>query len=293
MHSICLLVTEVTSGYRADPPTINSLRNTTGSARNSMAEQTSKPESAKTIRETDDFALAESDRLIRGSRHAALAVLEPGTGHPTVSRTLVATDSGGRPIILVSALSSHTKALVADQRAGLLFGEPGKGDPLAHPRITLKCRAEHITFDSSERPALRRRFLARHPKSALYIDFPDFSFFRLVPVSASLNGGFGKAYELTDDDLDIASPAASELAEMEEGAIAHMNADHSDAIDLYAARFAGEKEGGWRICGIDPAGFEILRGDQLRRIRFPEPLKKAADLRKILADLAKSARAND
>jgi heme iron utilization protein len=258
-----------------------------------MSEETRKPEAAKTIRETDEFARTEADRLIRGSRHAALSVLEPMTGHPIVSRALVATDSVGRPIILVSALSSHTKALLADARAGLLFGEPGKGDPLAHPRISLKCRAEHITRDSAERPALRRRFLARHPKAELYIDFPDFSFFRLLPLSASLNGGFGKAYELSGNDLDIPSPAASALADMEEGAIAHMNADHSDAIDLYAAHLAGEKESGWRICGIDPAGFEVQRGDQLRRIRFPKLLDDAGDLRKVLADLAKSARAND
>jgi heme iron utilization protein len=254
-----------------------------------MSEEMRKPEAAKTIRETDEFALTEADRLIRGSRHAALSVLEPVTGHPIVSRTLVATDSVGRPIILVSALSSHTKALLADARAGLLFGEPGKGDPLAHPRISLKCRAEHITRDSSELPALRRRF----PKSELYIDFPDFSFFRLLPLAASLNGGFGKAYELSGDDLDIASPAASALADMEEGALVHMNADHSDAIDLYAAHLAGEKESGWRICGIDPAGFEIQRGDQLRRIRFPKLLDDAGDLRRALAELAKSARAND
>jgi hypothetical protein len=42
-----------------------------------MSEETRKPEAAKTIRETDEFALTEADRLIRGSRHAALSVLEP------------------------------------------------------------------------------------------------------------------------------------------------------------------------------------------------------------------------
>ena len=242
------------------------------------------------IRETDDKAIVTADRLIRGSRHAALGVVEPQGGFPAVSRALVATDAEGVPVILVSAQSSHTKALTADPRASLLFGEPGKGDPLAHPRITVRCRAEQLAGNAPERPAVRQRFLARHPKAELYIDFPDFRFFRLVPLGASLNAGFGKAYELDAADLAVTSPATEALSAMEEGALAHMNADHADAVDLYAAEFAGEKDTGWRMTGIDAAGFEIANGDRLRRIRFSEPLHSAGDLRTILAAMAKQAR---
>ncbi len=104
----------------------------------------------KVIRETDAEAIRLAKTLIRTRRYGALAVLDPQTGGPLVSRVGVATDLDGTPLILVSMLSAHTQALIADPRCSLLLGEPGKGDPLAHPRISLICRAERIERDSAE-----------------------------------------------------------------------------------------------------------------------------------------------
>ena len=133
------------------------------------------------LRETDDEARRLARVLLRSARSCALAVLEPETGTPFASRTLTGTDTDGTPVILVSALSVHTQALRADPRASLLAGEPGKGDPLAHPRLTVICAAEEIARGSDAHAGLRERFVRRHPKAKLYVDFPDFAFFRLVP----------------------------------------------------------------------------------------------------------------
>lgn len=162
------------------------------------------------LRETDEDARRQARILLRSARHAALAVLDPETGFPTVSRVLTGTDIDGVPVILVSGLSAHTKALSKDPRASALFGEPGKGDPLAHPRLSVQCRAERVDRGSPLHERIRARFLARHPKAKLYVDFPDFCFFRLMPLAASLNGGFGKAYVLPGEDLMILS-AANEI----------------------------------------------------------------------------------
>lgn len=247
-------------------------------------------EKNKTIRDTDDEARALARNLISRARFGSLAVLLPETGDPFASRTAVACDTDRTPVILVSQLSAHTAGLANDPRVSLLLGEPGKGDPLAHPRVTLQCRATRIPADDPSRAALRARFLRRHPKSALYADFPDFSFFRLEPRSASLNGGFGKAYILEPRDFLIDSPASGGLAELEESAIDHMNEDHADAIALYAQVLAGDKSGKWTICGIDAAGFDIASGDRLQRIEFDAPLEHADQLRSKLAKLAKRAR---
>jgi putative heme iron utilization protein len=158
----------------------------------------------KTLRDTDDAARQLARELVLTARFGAIAVIDPQTGYPNSSRVLTATDGGGNPVILASRLAAHTKALLASPRCSLLIGEPGKGDPLAWPRISLQCDAEQIGSAHPEREHLRTRFLRRHPKASLYIDFPDFMFFRLVPVAASLNGGFGKAYALTPDDLGLA-----------------------------------------------------------------------------------------
>jgi len=246
-------------------------------------------EPVKTIRDTDEDARRLARKLIRGARFGAISVIEPGNGFPFASRVLTGTDVDGAPIILVSGLSVHTDALLADQRASLLFGEPGKGDPLAHPRITVRTRAERIARDDPAHDRLRARFIARHPKATLYADFPDFAFFRMMPQSASLNGGFGKAYVLEAADLVIASPAMADVAELEPGAIAHINADHADAVDLYAGVYGKSRKTGWKICGIDCAGLDLCNGDELLRIEFDVPLGQASELRSKLAALARSA----
>ena len=153
------------------------------------------------IRPTDEEARLLARRLILTAPHIALAFHDPDTGWPAISRTLVAVDDAGIPFILVSSLAAHTRALLHDERCSFLAGEPGKGDPLAHPRISVQAKAERIDREDPFHPALRQLFLARHPKTSLYIDFPDFSFFRLMPQSASLNGGFGRAFVLKTEDL--------------------------------------------------------------------------------------------
>ena len=157
----------------------------------------------KVLRDTDEQARDQARELIITARFAAMAVIDPETGYPNSSRVLTATDAASLPVVLASRLAAHTKALLQSPRCSLLFGEPGKGDPLAWPRISLQCDAHPITADDPERPHLRARFLRRHPKAALYVDFPDFLFFRLNPVSASLNGGFGRAYALTGEDFRL------------------------------------------------------------------------------------------
>lgn len=157
----------------------------------------------KVLRETDEQARDQARELIVTARFAAMAVIDPQTGYPNSSRVLTATDPASLPVVLVSRLAAHTKALLESPRCSLLFGEPGKGDPLAWPRISLQCDARPVATDDPDRPHLRARFLRRHPKASLYVDFPDFLFFRLNPVAASLNGGFGRAYALTGKDFSL------------------------------------------------------------------------------------------
>jgi len=156
---------------------------------------------APLLREVGDEAIALAAGLLGASGHGTLAVLEPGSGHPLASRTAFACAEDGAPIILVSRLAAHTPALEADPRCSLLVGEPGSGDPLAHPRITLIGRARRLERGSAEGADARERFLGVHPKSALYADFADFSFWRIEAERASLNGGFGRAWLLEADAL--------------------------------------------------------------------------------------------
>ena len=165
-----------------------------------MAEQ-DKP---SPIRPTDNEARALARALLAGAPFAALAHLDPDSGHPLVTRTGFALDTHGQPLLLISELSAHFAALVADPRCSLLVGEPGQvnkpgGDPLTHPRLTLVGLAGR--GPSVEREAVRTTYLAANPKAKLYVDFGDFHFWRITPQRALLNGGFGRAYSLTANDL--------------------------------------------------------------------------------------------
>lgn len=241
------------------------------------------------IRPTDDQARELGRRLLRSARSGSLATLGQD-GHPSASLVSLATDIDGTPLILVSALSSHTGNLEADPRCSLLLAPGGKGDPLAHARITLKLRARKVGRDGEEGARIRRRFLARQPKAALYADFGDFAFFALDLESASLNGGFGRAYELTSADLIGEAAAVEALTAMEESAVAHMNEDHADAIQDYATGLLGAEPGAWRMTGIDPDGADLMLGDKVLRLAFPKSAGTSAEVQKVLVELAIAAR---
>ena len=151
-------------------------------------------------------------QVILGTTHASLATISAKTGVPACSRIGLALDSTGMPVFLTSSLSSHSAALEADPRASMLIGEVGKGDPLAHARISISGTVEKVT-ETDDRDQVRAAYLARHPKAKLYVDFADFGFWRLRPEYAGYVEGFGRAYALTQEDLaDMASQMAAETA---------------------------------------------------------------------------------
>jgi heme iron utilization protein len=229
--------------------------------------------------------------LLRVIRAGALATIDRNTGHPFASLVNLATDSDGSPLILISRLSTHTANLEADSRASVLMASAGKGDPLAHPRLTLLGAFSPIAGDDPQEARVRRRFLARHPKAELYAGFADFSFWRLAVVSAHLNAGFARAADLKAADVLTDLAGAENLIDTEESAVPHMNEDHSDAVRLYATKLLGAEDGAWRLTGIDPEGLDLAFGEALLRLPFPARVTTADELRKMVVGLAKEARA--
>lgn len=147
----------------------------------------------------DDEARAMAQGLVSKARHGALATTLDGA--PFVTRVALAPGALGL-LTLVSDLAPHTGAMRASPDASLLIGEPGRGDPLAHPRMTLQVRAAFL--DKTE--AHVEAYLEVQPKAQLYIGFGDFHLVRLEMLSGLLNGGFGKAYKLAADDIQLGEP---------------------------------------------------------------------------------------
>ncbi|WEK05157.1 MAG: DUF2470 domain-containing protein [Candidatus Devosia phytovorans] len=240
------------------------------------------------LQPTTDDTIRQVKTIIRTARHGAIATLDPASGAPQISRVGISSDFDGTPVILISGLAAHFPALEADPRCSLLLGETGKGDPLAHPRISIASTAVKIERDSADHQRIAARYLAHQPKAKLYVELGDFRFWRLEPQSANFNGGFGKAYALTGAELLSSNDAA--LAAAEPSALEHMNEDHFDAVANYARHYCKAQTGNWSLAGIDAEGIDITLGDDVRRIFFDAPLSIPEDMHMTLVKMAKTAR---
>jgi hypothetical protein len=225
-------------------------------------------------------------RLVRCARKAALGTIDRRGGHPYASLVTVCTDTEGTPAFLISRLAYHTQNLAADPRASLLIdGTSSAGDPLAGGRVTLIGEARAV-----DDPAIRRRFLERHPGARVYADFADFGFVVLRPTTAHYVGGFGRIVDLPAADLLLEPGRCRRIGEAEAEIVAHMNADHADAVALYATRLLAAPGGDWRMTGIDPEGIDIANGNDMLRLDFDAPVESPAEARQALVRLAALAR---
>src|ERR1700682_48495 len=213
-------------------------------------------------------------RLLREAGKGALATLSPG-GAPHASLVTIACAMDGAPILLLSRLARHTANVSADPRVSLLLEEESARDPLEGARVSLSG-----TLSRTEDPAARRRFLARPPSAEAYAGFSDFGFWRMEMSGAHLVAGFGRIADLKAEDLSTSLSAAERLIEAEEGAVAHMNEDHRDAIALYATKLLGDEAGNWRIVSLAPGGGGLMQGGRARRLEFPQRVTEAGALRK-------------
>ena len=225
-------------------------------------------------------AVADAKRLMRLSRTAALATLDPATGAPLTTLVGVASDFDGAPLFLMSTLARHTRHLASDPRASLLLAEEAeRGDPLNHPRVTLNGRIERAAD-----PRARTRYLQRNPKAKLYADFADFAFFRLAIENVHFNGGFGRADALAPADILASRDGEAELAEAEPRLIGWVN----ELGDETVARLAGRGPSGrqvWRAVGLDAEGLDLAAGGQVGRVRFPRPACEEESWRTMLIEI--------
>jgi heme oxygenase (biliverdin-IX-beta and delta-forming) len=215
---------------------------------------------------------------------ATLLVRVPG--HPYASLVLVATEPDGSPVFLISRLALHTQNLGNDERASLLIdGTDGLADPLTGGRLSLIGFARPISSTTA-----LPRFLARHPSAQAYAGFADFAMYALDIEQGHYIGGFGRIVDIPSADLAGSVDDAQALVAAEPEIIAHMNADHPDAVALYATELARRAAGGWRMTGIDPDGIDLLHRSNAVRIEFPTRVRTPSEARAALVALAKEAR---
>lgn len=148
----------------------------------------------------DDQGRLLAKEILAHCRSGALGTLTEART-PYVSLVGIARGTAGNFYFLVSRLSQHTQHMLVRPTISLMLSQGGKGDPLAHPRLSLWGAVEAIGRESKKFAPARAAYLIDHPKAQLYVDFPDFLFFKMTVDGASLNGGFGKAYQFTSSEF--------------------------------------------------------------------------------------------
>jgi putative heme iron utilization protein len=197
---------------------------------------------------------------------------------------------GGHPVFLISRLAEHTKNLERDSRASLLVAEGGSADPLANGRVTLLGPCTRIEGPGG---SARTAFLATHPNSAYYADFRDFGFWKLDVRHVRYIGGYGRMSWIGAAEWHAAEP--DPLGASAAGAIAHMNADHAEAMVLYCKAYSMATDiTAASMTALDRYGFEMSaktrEGPRLVRLAFPTPVGTMDEARAALIAMLQDAR---
>ncbi len=211
-------------------------------------------------------------------------------GFPFGSLMPYAVDGQGRPIFLISSMAMHTQNLKGDPRASLFVAQATAGeDPLGAARATLIGEARPAP--ESDRAQVREIYLAAHENSKYWVDFSDFSFFRLEVLEVYYVGGFGVMGWVEAQDYDLALP--DPLAPAADKILAHMNADHVDAMILLARTHAGLEATEASMTAVDRLGFHLrlktAEGMKGIRINYPGEVRTAEETRKALVEMVKRA----
>lgn len=231
-------------------------------------------------------------QLLRRSTLATLATAERDQGGwPYASLAQVAVAHDGAPLLLLSDLADHTKNFAEDDRVSLLFDDAhALENPLTGARVTVQGRIQRLGKSEAD-DRLRARYLARHPAAADYAAFGDFNFYRVLTERLHLVAGFGRIHWLAAADVLLDPARTGALAEAEADILAHMNADHTDAIDLYAGAALADAPPGWRMTGIDPEGIDLQREGVHLRLDLDSGMTDGDSTRAALVRLVKTIRA--
>ncbi len=228
--------------------------------------------------------LREAIALIRGAQAATLATV--ADGQPFASLVTPAPAPDLSPLLWLSTLSAHTRQLAAEPRCALLFTGTADGpNPQTAPRLTVTGLAEPAP--ATEVAALKARWLARHPYAGLYADFGDFSLWRVRIGGALHVGGFARAERMKASELSPNPTAVAAIAAAEADIIAHVNADHSDAVVAIATGLLGAAPGAWRLVAVDIDGCDLSDGNQTVRLAF---LAQVSDAEGVRAALIRATR---
>lgn len=237
-------------------------------------------------------AAEEARTIVAGASSGSLATLSDD-GTPWASLVTFGTLDDGSPVLCLSHLAEHARNVEKNRQASLMIADPThSGDALAGGRVTLAGRVVRSDESPHEKSA-RDAHLEAVPSASMYADFNDFTFWILEIERVRWVGGYGRMDSTSGEDYAAAEP--DPVQPQVPDAIAHLNADHPDALLLMAQAFSNQADSTAARCtGADRYGLDLdletPEGRRATRINFTEKIDQPNGLRAATVDLARRAR---
>lgn len=237
-------------------------------------------------------AAEEARTIVNETTSGTLATLSDD-GTPWASLVTFGIMDDGSPVLCLSTLAEHARNLEKNRQASLMVADPHhRGEVLAGGRVTLAGVAKR-SDEHADGKSARKAHLDAVPSAAMYADFSDFSFWVLEVTRVRWVGGYGRMDSAKAADYTVASP--DPVAPHVNDAVAHLNADHRDAMLVMAHALTDHTDATDASCvtadryGID-LNLETPQGPKATRVDFAEAVDAPDGLRAATVELAHRSR---
>ena len=142
----------------------------------------------------------QARELLKAGGHSSLATQSSKhPGYPFASVTPYAIGEDGCPIFLFSSMATHSRNLKTDNRATLLVAEIVDDNQLGASRVSVI--GEVLPVNPDQVSACQDAYVAKNPEAVQWLDFGDFSFYRMKIVDIYLIAGFGAMGWIRPEDF--------------------------------------------------------------------------------------------
>lgn len=223
-------------------------------------------------------------QMLRAHRYGVLSTLSKKfDGYPFGSITPYLVDHDGSLLILISTLAEHTRNIQHDPRVSLITHDQRDPHIQTQGRVTVVGDALH----EPDRERAGARYLRYFPEARTYFAMLDFAFYRIRPKAIRYIGGFGKINWVNMENYGV---PPYPLIGQEDEVIAHMNADHRDALQNCCRHYHQYAARDVTMLGIDLDGFDVRADDRVLRFDFARPVTDARQARELLVEMTQAAR---
>jgi putative heme iron utilization protein len=201
-------------------------------------------------------------------------------GYPFGSVIPFVLDLEARPAFLISSLAEHYRNMFANPKVSLLVQDASVSDVQVAPRLTLVGDAAPMATEVLEH--IRPRYLRYFPDSSQLLEFGDFSFWCLTPVSIRYVGGFGKIHWVSTSEF---LPQGHMPEQIEETLMSEMSSEQCLRLSMCSVPCLDTHTPDARLLGVDCDGLDLLTDTGQHRINFSRSIYSMDDIRREIGRL--------